>query len=424
MHEEIIHFAWKYSYARFNGVELAPGEPIEVISPGIHNHHAGPDFFNAKVKVGNTIWAGNVEIHIKASDWNRHNHNANPAYDSVILHIVAMNDGEVYNSRGAKVPTIEIPYPDELEHEHQRLIERNSWIPCAHKLPQYDPFAMKIWLSALAVQRLEAKTEKVNRLVELMNGSWEEAFYISMAHSFGLKVNALPFELLAKSIPLKALAKIKDNLLSIEAILFGQAGLLPLDNPLDSYSEQLVQEYSYQKGKLGLHPVEEHLWKFLRLRPAAFPTIRIAQFAMLIHSSSGLFSKCLDTLQLADLYKLLGVSASDYWQNHYTFGHEAVQRKKRLGKGSMDVIILNSVVPFAFAYGKARGNEQLQDKALSLLEAMKPERNSIVDGFEKLGVKADSAFFTQALVQLKQEYCDPHKCLFCQVGTSVLLKKI
>lgn len=423
MREEIIHFAWKYNYAQFNGIELNPGEPLEVISPGMHNHHAGPDFFNAKIRVGTTIWAGNVEIHIKASDWVKHGHNTNPSYDSVILHLVIEDDCEVSNSQGAKVPTVAIPYPKTLAEDYERLITQKGWIPCAHKLPQYDIFAMKMWLSSLAVQRLEVKTERVKKWVELMGHSWEEAFYVAMAHSFGLKVNALPFELLAKSIPLKSLAKIKDNLFSIEAILFGQSRLLPMDKPQDEYTEQLMKEYSYQQKRLGLTPIQGHLWKFMRLRPAAFPTIRIAQFAMLIHSSSSLFSKCLDSLEIQKLYELLRVDTSDYWKTHYTFGNQTAGRTKRLGQSTMDVIILNSIVPFAFAYGKVRGNEELQDSALTLLESMRSEKNSIVQGFETLGVKSESAFFSQAMVHLKNEYCDHHKCLYCQVGTSVLLKK-
>lgn len=424
MHEEIIHFAWKYSYAIFNGVRLNDGGSIEVISPGIHNFDSGPDFFNAKVKIGNTVWAGNVEIHINSSDWNRHNHNTDPAYDSVILHLVANYDGDVLNSQGKKVPTVEIPYPDELEWELQRLVGQKAWIPCADVLPKYNSFSLRVWLSSLAAERLEAKTEQVKGFVEMFQGSWEEAFYLSIAHSFGLKVNALPFELLAKVTPLKALAKVKDNLFSVEALLFGQASLLPEGNQADDYARELIKEYAYQKLKFRLSPIPKHLWKFMRLRPAAFPTVRVAQFAMLIHRSTGLFSKCLEALSLQQLYDLLNVQTSEYWHNHYTFGKESVPRGKNLGKSTLDVIILNTIIPFTFAYGAARGNKQFKDKALSLLESMKPEKNSIVKGFAEIGVKADSAFFSQALTQLKQEYCDKRKCLYCQVGANVLLKRV
>lgn len=247
---------------------------------------------------------------------------------------------------------------------------------------------------------------------------------MSMAHSFGLKVNALPFDLLAKATPLKALAKVKDNLFSIEALLFGQASLLPEGKQVDEYALGLIKEYTYQRVKFGLSSIPKHLWKFMRLRPAAFPTVRIAQFAMLIHKSTGLFSRCLEATTIQQLYDLLNVQTSDYWSNHYTFTKDSVPCNKNLGRSSLDVIILNTVIPFTFAYGTARGNKQLKDKALSLLESMKPEKNNVVNGFDKIGVKADSAFFSQALVQLKHQYCDKRKCLYCQVGANVLLKRI
>lgn len=424
MREEIIHFIWKYSYHTFQGLTTATGETVEILTPGIHNTDSGPDFFNAKIKMGNTVWAGNVEIHIKSSDWNKHNHQTNPEYDSVVLHLVIINDCNVYNSKGQQLTTLQIPYPNLLENEFKQLVENKGWIACAHELSNYDLFSLRVWLSNLAVQRLEKKTQRVNELVEQCHGDWEEAFYISLAYSFGLKINALPFELLAKATPLKNLKKVRDNLLSIEALLFGQANLIPFEDAEDDYSKGLAKEYIYQKKKFGLEPIPHHLWKFLRLRPPSFPTIRIAQFAQLLHQTPTLFSKIIEADTPTAFYEMLSVKTSPYWEKHYTFEKESVSKVKRLGKNTIDTIILNSIIPFTFAYGMARNKQELQEKAINMLEEMKPEINSIVSGFKELGVNADSALFTQALVELKNDYCDHKKCLYCQVGTKILLKRL
>lgn len=426
MTEDIIHFLWKHRSALVNGLEINGQGLVEVISVGNHNFDSGPDFFNAKVKIGETIWAGNVEIHINASDWNKHGHNTDPAYNSVILHVVAKNDIEVRNSKGDIVPTIEIPYPSSLEWELQRLVATEAWIPCANSINEFGEFNLRMWLASLAVERLEQKTSQVIDLVNGFKGSWEEAFYVSVARSFGLKINALPFEMLAKATPLKVLAKVKDNLLSLEALLFGQAGMLDFkrdDNP-DAYSQELLKEYSYQQKKFGLSPIPSHLWKYMRLRPVSFPTIRIAQFAQLIHRSSGLFSRCMESPDLTAIVDLLKVKCTGYWLSHYNIGKESKPKEKVLGDDAIAVICLNTIIPFMFAYGTSRGNQELKDNALVFLESIKPEENSVVNGFAKLGVKAESAFFSQALVQLKSQYCDKRMCLYCQVGANVLLKRI
>jgi len=425
MTEDVLHFIWKHGYQQLNQLKTTKGEVVEVISPGIHNFDSGPDFFNAKIKLNDTIWAGNVEIHVNASDLKKHKHEIDPSYDSVILHVVAKNDAEIINSKGQNLPTLEIPYPDKLEWELQRLLSTDSWIPCANELNRINPMPLQIWLSSLCIERIEEKTQQVNLWVEQANGSWEEAFYHSMARSFGLKINALPFELLAKSIPLKVLAKAKDNLFQIEALLFGQSGFLhQKDYAEDNYVIALKKEYDYQSKKHSLTPIGSDLWKFMRLRPVSFPTIRIAQFAMLVHKSSGLFSQMMEIEKPEEINKLLKVEVSDYWKTHYTFGKISASKTKTLGEDTVKVITLNTIVPFMFAYGIARDNQELKDKALILLEALKPESNSVVNGFEKLGIKANNAMFSQALIQLKAQYCDKKKCLFCHIGTGILLKRI
>ena len=424
MKEELLHFLWKFSYHLLNNLTTSEGDSVEIISPGIHNFDSGPDFFNAKIRINQTVWAGNVEIHINSSDWNKHGHNTDKAYNSVILHAVANNDVEVKNSKGDVVQTIEIPYPSVVEQELHKIISSKQWIPCANLIGKIDKTSLNFWLSGLSVERVEQKTQTILNLVEQNGNSWEDAFYQSVARSFGLKINALPFELLAKNTPLKVLAKAKDNLFVLESILFGQSGLLFNSIPEDEYVVSLRNEYDYQQKKNSLLPVNGELWKFLRLRPVSFPTIRIAQFAMLIHKSSGLFAKIMEVEKPEEANNLLKVSVSDYWKNHYTFGKISKSSSKRMGNETIRIITLNSVVPFMFAYGTARGNDVLKDKALTILESLKPENNSVVSGFKKLGVEAPSAMFSQALIQLKSQYCDQQKCLFCHVGTGILLKRI
>jgi hypothetical protein len=274
-------------------------------------------------------------------------------------------------------------------------------------------------LEKLGIERLEEKSERINRLLEQTNNSWENAFYIQLARNFGFKLNSDPFELLAKSLPILCLAKHKDNLFQIEALLFGQAGYLNDDHG-DEYYNCLKKEYIYLQKKYKLVPLEKHLWKFLRSRPGNFPTIRIAQFAKLIFSSSSLFSKLLETKTIKACYDLLIVNPSDYWENHYIFNKESIKKTKSIGKTAIDIILINTIIPFLFIYGKAKDLPELQERALNLLESIKPEKNSIIEKWSELGVKEENAFYTQALIQLKNNYCDSKKCLNCQIGNNII----
>ncbi len=423
MKEDLLYFVWKTSHFTLNGQLTTDGEIVEVINPGEFNNDSGPDFFNAKIRIGDTIWAGNVEIHINSSDWQIHNHQIDPAFNNVILHVVVNNDKIILNSKDRAIPTIKIKYPDALEWNLMRLTNSGKWIPCEDSFSAFDSFTKRMWLENLLVERLEQKTKYVFELVERAQGSWEEAFYQSVARSFGLKANALPFELLAKASPLKVLAKHKDNLFQIEALLFGQSGLLEVGE-IDNYLSELIKEYKYLQHKFNLTPIEGHLWKFLRMRPTAFPTIRIAQFVKLVHSSTSLFSKIIEINDIKEIVNLFQVDTSEYWETHYVFGKESISTNKRIGKDTISIIAINSLVPFIFAYGIAKGNNSLKDKAIKLLESIKPESNSITKGFEMLGVTAESASDTQAMVQLKTCFCEPKKCLYCHLGANLLLKSV
>jgi hypothetical protein len=424
MREDLLYFVWKTSHFTFNGQTTADGESLEVIHPGDFNSDSGPDFFNAKVKIGGTVWAGNVEMHINSSDWYNHNHHTDPAFDNAILHVVVNDDKPAVSSKGRVIPTVKIKYPDALEWNLLRLTGSGNWIPCGESFSSFDSFSKRMWLESLLFERLEQKTEYVLDLVGKAQGSWEEAFYHSMARSFGLRANALPFELLAKATSMKVLSKHKNNLFQVEAILFGQSGLLTDNENSDAYPTALYKEYQYLRHKFNLTPIQGDLWKFLRMRPTAFPTIRIAQFANLVHRSTSLFSKVIEINDIKEIVRMIQVDTSEYWETHYTFNKESKSIKKRLGKDTVSIIAINSLVPFIFAYGVSRANSNLKDKAIKLLGAIKPERNSVTKGFDRLGFTAGSAYDTQAMIQLKTCYCDPKKCLYCHLGAKLLLKSI
>lgn len=423
MREDILHFVWRYSPFSFNGLRTAGGETIEVIDAGEHNADSGPDFINARIRIGDTLWAGNVEMHIKSSDWYAHNHQTDKAYDNVVLHVVTQNDKPADTSKGNPVPTLVVKYPDLLEWKYLSLTGSTLWIPCADHFGLFDRLTMQGWMSNLMVERLEQKSLQVRAMVAELGGSWEEAFYQAVSRSFGLKLNALPFELLAKSTPLRVLAKHKNSLFQLEALLFGQAGMLSEAETEDEYWLSLRVEYHFLKKKYGLQPLEGHLWKFMRMRPIAFPTIRIAQLACLINQSTSLFSKAMEAGSMEEIARCLRSKTSAYWETHYVFGKPSPQRVKPFGPEATRTVTLNAVIPFMFAYGTARGKAELKEKALDLLESVDPESNSITRGFSKLGVAATSAFESQALIHLKNSYCDKRMCIYCQLGARILLKE-
>jgi len=421
MKEEFLHYIWKYRLFHNKNLKTTNQEEIEIINLGSHNYNSGPDFFNAKIKIADTVWVGNIEIHINSSDWYVHNHHNDKAYDNVILQVVCKDDKEVKRTNGEHIPTFEIKFDQKLLNNYSSLLKNESWIPCQKDIKKVDSFTIQNWIEKLAIERLENKANRINGFLNQTRNSWEEAFYIHLARNFGFKLNSVPFEQLAKSLPLIYLAKHKDNLFQIEALLFGQAGFLDMDSG-DKYYENLKKEYLFLKSKFKLKPLEKHLWKFLRSRPGNFPSIRIAQFAKLIHNSSSLFSKILETKSTNDFYKMFIVEPSEYWKNHYLFNKESVSKSKAIGKSAVDILLINTVIPFLFVYGKAKALPELQDRSINLLESIKSEKNSIISHWIDLGVKASSAFETQALIQLKNEYCNHKKCLNCHIG-NYLIKK-
>ena len=417
MKESILHYIWQFRLFPVQDLKTTDGQTVEIIDPGKPNTDAGPDFFNAKIKIDNTLWAGNIEIHSLSSDWVRHHHTTDKAYDNVILHVVNKADANVFRTNGDSVAQLELAVPDHIRINYDELLREKKWIPCADKIHQVPLFLVNDWKNSLLVERLEQKTEMIETLLSQSNNHWEEAFYVSMARSFGFGTNSEAFERLARSLPMSILAKHKDNIFQLEAMLFGQAGLL--ENTVnDEYQLNLQKEYRFLQSKYQLKPIESSEWKLLRLRPDNFPHVRLSQFAALIHRSTKLFSKIIESDNLQVMRGLFICEVSDYWKKHFLFGKESSVSGKRLGSKSVDILLINTVFPFLFAYFKKKNSDN--DIALKLLELIPAEKNVIIRKWMEHGIGAFSAFDSQALLQLKKKYCDEKKCLRCRIGHKVL----
>ena len=425
MTEAFLQYVWRHRLLE-GPLETVGGLPVVVERPGELNRDAGPDFFDARVMIGDIRWAGNVEVHVKASDWKAHRHSEDKAYNNVILHVVYRYDTDVVLENGKVVPTVEIAgaIPERVMANYEKLMqpETGDEIGCAPWLPTIPSFLMQISQERLVVERLERKSGDVQRILEETRGGWEEACYWLVAHYFGGKANAFPFELLAKRTPLQVLAKMRDDAFRVEALLYGQAGLLEGEFA-DEYPKAMQREYDYQRQSYRLTPIEGHLWKFFRLRPVSFATLRISQFAQLIVRSHSLFSVLLETREVATLRELFEVQASDYWQTHYTFDRETKQHGTTLGKSVIDTILINAWVPLLFQYGVQHGEEERKEQALALLQQLPPENNRIVRLWRQLGVTADNAAETQALIQRYNEYCAAKRCLDCPLAFKLIKGK-
>jgi len=421
--EDFLHYVWKFRLFDRLNLQTTDGEDLEIYSAGIHNSDAGPDFHNARVKIGGTVWAGNVELHLSSSDWEKHGHSADNAYDNIILHVVYSDDKPLILTNGRRIPTLELKnrVPDDLYNRYHNLVFGNqAIIPCEASIGSVDGLTMHNWLTRVLVERLERRSAAIISAINLNRGDWEETFYQFLAANFGFKTNALPFELLAKSLPQITLAKHKNNAMQIEALIFGQAGFLE-GAVTDDYPRNLKTEYVFLQKKYGLKPLEVHLWKFMRLRPQNFPTVRLAQFAALVVNSNHLFSKVLEIKEVKGLRNLFAdITVNPYWENHYRFDAESVAASKNLGKSSIDVLLLNTLALFLFSYGKFNQVQYYINRSLQLLENLPPENNKVVADFSTLGVKIKTAFESQALLELKNNYCSYKKCLECGVGNKIL----
>ena len=422
MKESILHYVWQNKLFTSHDLHTTDGEKLEVVDVGRKNTDGGPDFFNAKIRIGETLWAGNVEIHTSSSEWYRHNHHIDRTYDTVILHVVLQADAEVNRGDGERIPQLVLVYPAQIDLNYEQLFSEQKWIPCSDKIGLVPTIFIQSWKCALLTERLEQKMNSIEKLLIENNQHWKEAFYITLARNFGFGTNSQAFESLAKSISISVLGKHKDNIIQLEALLFGQAGLLNPEES-DQYSIDLKKEYDFLKIKYGLQPIDGSQWKLLRLRPDNFPHVRIAQFAGLIHASTKLFSKIVENPEIEFMEKLFESEPSAYWNTSYLFAHKSTLHIKKLGVQSIYGIIINTIVPFLFCFANYKNNEELKIKALQLLEKVPAENNSIVSGWHKLGMETENAYDTQALIQLKKLYCDEKNCLRCRIGHKVLTLK-
>jgi hypothetical protein len=420
MNEEFISYLWKYRQLSQTLITEA-GDPLAILHPGVQNTDSGPDFFNARLRIGSTTWAGNVEIHVHASDWYRHGHHLDPAFDHAILHVVYDADRLVYHQNGVPVQTLVInnQYAERIFERYQILMQTRQWIPCENQLDSATDYGFTIWAPALAVERLEYKTQAIRHLLTGSNIDWDETFYQHLAGSFGFKINNLPFELLAKSLPLKIVRQHCNSRFKLEALLFGQAGMLA-NEFVESYPIALKQEYLFLCGKYNLHPIAESMWKFLRLRPSNFPTIRISQFAGFLQATEARFFNLFEGGTLDEVLKLFVLSASEYWNTHYVFGKPVVEKPKTMGPSGIKLIIINGLAPFLFFYGQEKGQPAIGEGVLDFLEHLGGENNVDIDHWKLAGFPADNAMQTQALLHLKHFYCDKKRCLECRIGSRLL----
>lgn len=422
--EDFLYFVWRFRLFTSRSLYCADGQLLTVLCPGVLNTHAGPDFNDARIRIGEIEWVGNVEIHIRSSDWHLHGHQDNVCYDAVILHVVEQHDQAVYRSDGTEIPVLVVKelLPTVMLHRYQNLLAAGYQFPCQMQISGIPTLSVNSFLSRMVLERLAQKSEEVFVHLERNKGDWEDTFYCFLAKTFGFKVNAMPFEALARSVGLQIFAKHKNSALQIEALVFGQAGFLKDDLEAE-YPLALKEEYDFLKHKYQLSTGDVSLWKFLRMRPQNFPTVRLAQFAALMFKSGRLFSRILDMGSLAELVQLFAdLPVAPYWQNHYHFNKTTKLVHLQLGKQSIYTILINTVCLFLFCYGKYTDQQPYVDRAIDLLEEIPAEENAIVQAYRTAGLTIDCAFLSQAVLQLDKSYCNEKKCLNCGIGIKILNK--
>lgn len=421
--EKLMQYVWKHRLWRSEDMVTNTGKKVRVVDPGLLNTDAGPDFFNAKIEIDGHMWVGNVEMHYRATDWKRHRHDSDKAYDSVILHVVAKDDAPVRRTNGELIPQLVLEVSPQFNADYASLVGATIEVPCATKIKQVPHLTIVEWVEGLAFERLHGKVERIHQLLDSFNGSWEDVCYVTLARNFGFGINNDAFERLARRTPLRLLGKHSDSVLQIEALLFGQAGMLDAQKPgMDSYYNQLCTEYAFLSNKFQLTPMEKESWKLFRIRPQNFPYRRIAMLAQFIEGGFRMMNRILEAEGEKEMRALFEVELSGYWTKHYTFGKPNERATATLSRSSIDIILINTVAPLLYAYGELTGDYEMTDKAIKLLEDLRAENNSIVSHFVAYGIDCPDALTSQALVQLKREYCDARKCIYCKIGHHLLSK--
>ena len=418
--EGLLQYIWQHRLWLSEDMVTGDGLKVRVIDPGLLNTDAGPDFFNAKVEIDGRLWVGNVEIHVRASDWKRHHHDEDPAYDSVILHVVEKDDAPVTRINGERIPQVELRVSPRFNECYDRLVNAQVELPCAARLNEVPTLTVTEWIEALAFERLHGKVDRVRELYDRYNGSWEDICYVMLARTLGFGINNDAFERLARVTPLRLLHKHSDSILQVEALLFGQAGLLNGAQGEDPYFQQLTREYAFLANKFSLRPIEGSAWRLFRSRPQNFPYRRIALLAQFVQGGFNLMNDILEASDTKQLRQLFDIELSGYWTTHYSFGKPSPGAGRALSNGSIDIVLINTVAPLYYARAEMTDDYAMTDRAIALLEDIRPEQNSIVTLFRNAGIKCDDALTSQALIQLRRNYCEARKCIYCRLGHRLL----
>lgn len=420
-----MQYVWQHRLWPRTHLHTVDGRPIHVVDPGQLNRDAGPDFFNAKVVIDGNTWAGDVEIHVRASDWHRHGHDSDPAYDSVVLHVVDRNDTSIRRRNSPEViPQLLMTCAHDFAQIYDSLTSCSSHtLPCADTIRQMAGIHLTNWLDSLAFERIYEKADRIEGLLNHFQGDWDSAAYVTLARNFGFGLNSEPFQRLALATPLPFIARHCDSLLSAEALLFGQSGLLQSAKTMDEYTQQLVREHAFMSKKFSLRPLESPGWKMMRMRPANFPHRRIATLAALLHHTTRLASQLIEINSLDQVRTLFDFPLTGYWENHYSFGAPSSSAARGIGTTLMQSIVINTVVPLQVARAQLYADDRLLQQAIDLLQSLPGEHNSITDMFSAVGVNAKDAMRSQSLIQLRRAYCEPRKCLYCRIGHRMLAQK-
>jgi hypothetical protein len=419
--EDFLHYLWRLKKINTHDLVTSDGRLINIIHFGTYNTDSGPDFFNAKIEIDGTVWAGNIEMHVFSSDWVRHKHQHDKAYENVILHVVYEHDLKNHDSLVQNIPTIELKgkIPKSYLDTYLLLMQSSATIPCSNNIRYIDHHKIEFWKYALVIERLQSKSEHIDTIYNQCGQDWESTLYVLLARYFGTKVNTEPFEMVAKSLPLSYIFKNKNNRETIDALVFGQAGMLMADYK-DDYFMELKKEYQHQQAKYMLTPINPVAWKFSKMRPINFPTVRLAQFSALLYKVSYLFSQIKESDSPAEIKAILTSKPHEYWDDHYRFGVESIHINKRISDDFIDLLIINAVAPVLYFYGKVNNEERFIDKSIQLLESVGSEGNNIVDEWKALGLKSKTGFDSQAMIQLKTKYCSNFKCLDCKIGHEIM----
>lgn len=421
MKEDFLHYVWKFQKLVGSDLSTVKDEKIHIKNQGSHNFNSGPDFFNAQIDLDGQLWAGNIEIHLKSSDWYAHGHETDSAYDNVILHVVWEHDAEIFRKDGSSIPTLVLNglVPRITLERYQKLFSKDKkWINCENDFAEVDSFVIENWLERLYIERLQKKEAVLLRELEDTHNHWEELLFRMICKNFGLNINGESFFSIAKSVDFSVVKKCRQKQQDLEALLMGQAGLLDGEKE-DGYFQTLKKDYQYLKRKFKLQNEGVIRPGFFRLRPPNFPTIRLAQLAALYHEQENLFSKIISFENVEDFYKTFAVCASDYWNTHYNFGVSSKESKKRITKSFLDLLIINTALPIKFSYAVQQGQDA-SEEILKIASQIPTEKNGIVDKFNSLKNISKNAYQSQALLQLKSEYCDKNRCLQCAIGNSIV----